>query len=100
MSENSNKIESEKLLDDKLIREVESRGGWCLKMLTNHITGLPDRLCLLPKGILFFAEIKTTKKKPRKIQLWVHDKLRNLGFKVYIIDTSEGIKNIMQEYEH
>jgi len=49
----------------------------------------------LPGGRLFFIELKTTKQKPRKIQLYVHKKLIDLGFKVYIVDTSLQIKNIL-----
>ncbi len=91
-------IESEKLLDDKLVKVVESLGGWCLKMGTTHISGLPDRVCLLPRGRVFFAEIKTTKKKPRKIQIWVHNKLKGLGFEVYVIDRTEQIKELTAIY--
>ena len=56
-------IESEKLLETKLKNGTEKMGGWCIKMLSTHLTGLPDRVCLFPGGIIFFAEIKTTKKK-------------------------------------
>jgi len=89
------KIESEKILERKLREETEKIGGLCLKLLTTYFTGLPDRLCLLPGGRLFFIELKTTKQKPRKIQLYVHKKLIDLGFKVYIVDTSLQIKNIL-----
>ena len=87
-------IESEKNLERKLVKEVESLGGWCIKFVCLHIIGLPDRICLLPEGVLVFVEVKTTKKKPRKIQLKVHQKLTNLGFRVEVVDSSEGIKNL------
>jgi len=90
-----NKIESEKLIDKKLSKEVGKLGGWSIKLLASHITGLPDRVCLLPGGIMFFAEIKTTGKKPTLIQLSVHKKLRSLGFDVYVFDSSEKVKAII-----
>jgi hypothetical protein len=86
--------ESEKLLERKLAKKIEALGGWCIKIVPLHITGLPDRLCLLPGGRLFFAEIKTTGEKPRKIQLKVIERIRRLGFKVYIIDSSGGIDEV------
>lgn len=93
------KIESEKTLERSLKRNVEKElKGWCLKLLSSHITGLPDRICLLPGGRVFFVEVKTTGEKPRKIQLWVHDKLRRLGFEVYIVDSSEVIKEVTKRY--
>ena len=91
------KIENEKYLERKLKAEIEKLGGWCLKMPTLHIAGLPDRLCLLPGGVALFAETKTTKKRPKLLQRWMHTKLRKLGFKVYVIDTSEDIKKLLYE---
>ena len=92
-------IESEKYLEKKISAEIKRIGGWSLKMLSTHLTGLPDRLCLLPGGRLFFAEIKTTGKKPKKIQILMHERLRNLGFRVEVIDNSEKIKELIRDYE-
>lgn len=92
-------IEKEKNLESRLRDRIKQLGGWSIKLLSLHISGLPDRLCLLPGGKLFFAEIKTTNKKPRKIQLVVHNKLRDLGFKVYVIDSTEKIKEALRSYE-
>lgn len=89
-------IESEKLLETKLKKSTEKMGGWCIKMLSTHLTGLPDRVCLFPGGIIFFAEIKTTKKKAKKIQILVHHKIRKLGFDVHLIDTSAQINQILE----
>ena len=93
-------IESEKMLERLLKKRVEKdMKGFCLKLLSQHITGLPDRLCLLPGGKIFFAEIKTTNKKPKKIQLWMHKKIRGLGFRVEIIESKKQIENIIKDYE-
>lgn len=91
-------IESEKLLDKKLKAAVERQGGLSIKLVTLHFTGLPDRLCLLPNGRLFFAEIKTTGKKPKKVQTVVHNRLKSLGFRVEVIDNSEQIHQIINDY--
>jgi hypothetical protein len=92
------KIEKEKILEKKLSMEIEKLGGWSLKLLSTHVTGLPDRMCLLPGGRVFFAEVKTTKEKPKRIQIWVHNKIRALGFRVEIIDQSEKIKELIRDY--
>ena len=92
-------IESEKNLEKKLAQEVKNLGGWCIKLVCLHIAGLPDRLCLMPEGKLFFVEVKTTKKKPKKIQAFVHTKIRKLGFKVYIVDNSDYLHKILKDYE-
>lgn len=41
-------------------------------------------------GYVGFAEIKTTGKKPTKMQTYIHEKLRALGFKVFVIDDLES----------
>lgn len=93
-------IESEKTLERLLKNYVEGKlKGMCLKLLSAHITGLPDRLCLFPGGKILFVELKTTNKKPQKIQLFIHNKLRSLGFRVEVVDTSEQIRKIIKEYE-
>lgn len=93
-------IESEKVLERKLREEIEQRGGMCIKLLSTHQFGLPDRMCLLPNGRLFFAEIKTTGKKPTKIQLFIHNRLRALGFLVFVVDCTEMIKNALKSQEN
>ena len=92
-------IESEKKLELMLSKEIKIVGGWSIKLLSTHLTGLPDRLCLFPGGRLLFIELKTTNKKPRKIQISVHNKLKNLGFRVEVIDNSENLKKLIKSYE-
>lgn len=92
-------IESEKAIDRYLSEELKKLNGWSIKLPALHVRGLPDRLCLLPKGRLFFAELKTTKEKPTTIQMYVHRKLRGLGFEVWVIDKKETVNIILRTYE-
>ena len=66
---------------------------WVIKLLSTFIKGLPDRMILCRGGYVGFAEIKTTGKKPTKIQLLIHSKLEALGFKVFVIDDLESRDN-------
>lgn len=91
--------ESEKLLERKLGEKLKKMGGWSIKLLPNFISGIPDRLCLVPPGKIFFAEMKTTGEKPEPRQLAVHRKLIKMGFRVEVIDTSKQIEDILREYE-
>ena len=63
---------------------------WVIKLLSTFVKGLPDRMVLCRGGYVGFAEIKTTGKKPTKIQTYIHEKLRALGFKVLVIDDLES----------
>ena len=85
---------AERDIEKHLSDHVKALGGLSLKLTTLHTTGLPDRLCLLPGGRCLFVELKAPGKKPRKIQTYMHHKLRGLGFKVLIIDSKEGVKDV------
>lgn len=91
------KKDSEKLVERTLVQEVRSRGGLCIKLLSQHFIGLPDRICLFPGGVIAFVELKTTGAKPRKIQTFVHDKIRSLGFRVEVIDSVQGTIDLVKE---
>lgn len=91
--------DSEKYLEKELNSLVQNiLGGWSLKFAATYVTGLPDRICLIPGGDIFFVELKTKGKKPSKIQLWVHNKLRELGFRVWVIDSHQKLLEVI-EYE-
>lgn len=84
-------IESEKKIERALVDAVKEYGGMCIKLLCNNLSGLPDRLVLMPHRQIVFVELKTTGQKPRRIQTYIHSKLKNLGFRVEIIDKTADI---------
>lgn len=79
---------SEKDLEKAFTKEVDSKGGLCLKMLST-VSGMPDRIVLQPNGFAFFVEFKSKGQKPRALQSYWHENLRNLGFKVFVVDSEE-----------
>ena len=88
-------IDSEKLVERKLVELVKVNNGMCVKLLCDQLTGLPDRLCLFPNHKMVFVETKTTGQKPRRIQAYMHKKLRALGFRVEVIDSVEGVEQFI-----
>lgn len=89
-------IDSEKLVERKLVELVKINNGVCIKLLCDQLAGLPDRLCLFPGHKIAFVELKTTGQKPRRIQAYIHKKLRTLGFRVEVIDTVEGVISFVE----
>jgi hypothetical protein len=87
----------EKYIEQKLIKAVKAAGGLALKFTSPGYNGVPDRLILLPGGIIAFAEIKASGSKPRPLQERRHEMLRQLGFKVYVIDDDSQIGGILDE---
>lgn len=88
--------DSEKAIERLLTRKIKDNGGMCIKLISDYINGLPDRMCLLPGGRIVFVELKSTGQKPRKIQLYMHGVLRGLGFRVEVIDTLVGVENFIE----
>ena len=76
----------EKKIENKLTLMVKKTGGIAVKFVSPSLTGIPDRLVLLPDGVIAFVELKAPGKSPRPLQLSRHRLLRTLGFKVFVID--------------
>ena len=87
--------ESEKALEARLRREVEARGGKAIKLTSQLHRGLPDRLILMPEGQAFFVEVKTTGRKPTKLQRAVHRDLRAMGFDVFVVDSTASLEKVV-----
>lgn len=89
------KVDSEKAIEQRLADLVKLNGGLCIKLLSDHINGLPDRLCLFPGRKIYFIELKTTGQKPRKLQLYMHNVLKRLGFDVFVLDSIQRVENFV-----
>ena len=55
----------ERDIERKFVAEVKKNGGLALKFITPSMSGMPDRLVLMPYGMLAFVEVKAKGKKPR-----------------------------------
>ena len=86
---------NEKALEQKLKKEIEKIGGLAIKFYSAYFTGLPDRIILLPGGIIKFVEVKSTGKKPTPRQRIVIQLLQKLGFAVYVIDSEELLNDFL-----
>lgn len=89
-------IESEKVLEKKLVKWIKEAGGKCIKLSSQFNTGLPDRMIMLPGGHIFYCELKSTGKKPTKMQEVLHNEIRALGFRVYIVDSTDELSEMLK----
>jgi Holliday junction resolvase len=87
----------EKTIERQLVKEVKKMGGRAVKFVSPGCDGMPDRLVLLPKGRIAFVEVKAPGKKPRALQIARHEMLRDLGFCVYVLDSIEGIGDMLDD---
>jgi hypothetical protein len=85
----------EKTIETKLRRGIEKLGGACIKIPATFFAGIPDRLCLLPGGRAFFVETKAQGLRPRPRQEYVRRQLEGLGFKVYLVNSLDGVTALL-----
>lgn len=87
----------ESLIEKYLRTEVERLGGRCLKFSSPGTRGVPDRITLLPGGVIVFVEVKAPRKQLRKLQEHWFEVLGTLGQRVEMVDSYEGVDVLMEE---
>ncbi len=88
---------NERTIERKLVETVRSMGGLCPKFTSPGWDGVPDRMMLLPDGKVSFVETKAPGKRMRPLQRRRKEQLESLGFKVFCLDSVEGIKEVLDE---
>ena len=92
-------MKSEKQIEQSLVKAVKNMGGIAPKFVSPGFDGMPDRIVLLPHGVMAFVEVKAPGKKPRPLQAARHEMLTALGFKVYVIDNENQIGGILNDIQ-
>lgn len=83
----------ERDIEQYLVRRIKRLGGMAEKFTSPGRRSVPDRLVTLPGGRVVFIELKAPGKNPTENQLRDHQRRRNLGCEVMVIDTKEGVDN-------
>ncbi|WP_333862051.1 VRR-NUC domain-containing protein [Clostridium sp.] len=87
----------ESVIEKRLKKEIEKIGGKALKFISPGMSGVPDRIVLMPHGRIVFVELKAPGKKRRKLQEYRAKELQNLGFRVECIDSIDGVQNFVKQ---
>jgi hypothetical protein len=77
----------ESVIEAALTGAIRKAGGQAIKLVAAGENGWPDRLCLLPGGVLAFAELKAPGKKATALQLHRIKTLQDLGFVAEVLDS-------------
>ena|SRR6185295_623741 len=85
--------ELEKYTEREVASYGRSKGCMALKLTIWGRVGWPDYLFLYPIRRVLFIEFKREGKEPRKIQEYIGNKIRAMGFVVLVIDNIEDGKN-------
>ena len=85
----------EKEVEEALVKAVKKRHGLALKFVSPGMSGVPDRLVLMPKGMIAFVELKAPGKKMRLLQEKRKSQLEALGFLVFCVDSKEKVEVVI-----
>lgn len=89
----------EREVEAYLRTRVEQAGGLCVKFLPDLMRGMPDRVVILPGGVLVWVETKKPKGgRVSEIQEFRHRTLRALGQAVEVCWTKEDADRIVARY--
>lgn len=87
----------EKTVEAYLRKRVKAAGGLAPEIGVSRLDRRADRLILMPGARVYFAETKDLGEKPRPRQRYVHDRLRALGFIVFVPDSKTAVDDMMRE---
>ncbi len=78
-------------IEKYLVDQVRCMGGLALKFVSPGHSGVPDRIIILPGGVVGFLELKAPGERPRKEQsLWIK-RLQEKGCPAGWADTRERV---------
>lgn len=90
----------EKDVEGYFVKVSAQHGIWAIKMVPDWIRGFPDRMCLGKNAVVYFVEVKRPGGRVRKLQTFMHEKLRGLGFSVYVISNKEEVDAFYKQERH
>ncbi len=85
----------EKFIENQLRLAIERSGGTCEKFSSPGRTSVPDRICSMRAGEVFFVECKQPGEKATPAQLRDHKRRRDRGFRVFVIDNVQQINRLV-----
>lgn len=80
---------AESRLQTKIRTDLEKDGWDVLKIILCNQPGYPDLECKKGLRQIFYMEVKDKGKKAKPLQALRHDKLKKMGFPVFVIDSWE-----------
>ena len=101
----------ERDIERRLVARVKELGGEVRKVQWIGRSGAPDRLVMLPDqievlpagrtnhlirhNVCFWVELKAPGVKPEPHQLREHERMRKMGQRVVVVDSIEGVDELL-----
>jgi hypothetical protein len=86
----------ERDVEQALVRAAKSAGGLAVKFIAPGMSGVPDRIVLLPHARVVFVELKAPHQRPRATQRIILRWLYHMGFKTATVDNKITAKRLIE----
>ncbi|MCC2249096.1 VRR-NUC domain-containing protein [Virgibacillus sp. AGTR] len=87
----------ESQLEKRLKDKIEQLGGLCFKWVSPGRRGVPDRICILPRGRTLFVEMKAPDGKLSPLQEKRIQELEKRKHEVYVLESKQQVDNFIKE---
>jgi hypothetical protein len=85
----------EREIEEYLVRRVEQHHGHAYKFCSPSRRNVPDRMCVLPGGVLFFVEVKAPGKRPTAGQLREMKRISRRGQLVFWVASKDKVDEVI-----
>ena len=92
-------MEREKQIEKYLRLRVEERGGVCMKFISPGQDGVPDRIVVMPSGLVYFVELKAESGKLSRIQKYQLKRLMDLNQICSVVYGKEGVMEFLKDLD-
>lgn len=87
---------AERDVEARLVRGVRKLGGRCWKWVSPGRNGVPDRIVLLPYGVVAFVELKDDEGVVSKMQDLTIREIRGLGHEAFVVRGADGVDAFLE----
>ena len=87
----------ESTIEQYLVEQVKVKGGEVRKVKWIGRNGAPDRIVMLPDRArsAIWVELKAPGEKCRPHQIREHERMRRMGQRVEVVDSFEGVDEVL-----
>lgn len=87
----------EKQIEKYLAKKIDELGGISRKFISPQRRGVPDRICLLPYGLVYFVECKAPNGKLSKLQELEKGLMESLGCNYSVVWDYESVDRLIHK---
>jgi len=92
-------LELEREVEKYLVKRVAAAGGTAYKFTSPSNRGVYDRLVVMPKGVVWFVELKSTIGKLSRLQERFRDRMVQLGHRNIVLNSTDAVDRFIGQLE-